>query len=121
MEMVCKRFPCVNQKILKNLDNQSLTRSKEASRVISKFVKNERFYWIRVIKKYSRKFQEFEESWKEVITKIPSVIAEELAFALRCFFETSHLENIAPLHFAAHEGSFQLCQYIIRKTKNKNP
>ena len=52
MEMVCKRFPCVNQKILKNLDNQSLTRSKETSQVISKFVKNERFYWIRVIKKF---------------------------------------------------------------------
>ena len=67
--MISKRFPLVNQRIFQNLDGQSLIRIKEASRDISGFIENERFFWIRLIKKYSKKFEGFEESWNEVIHK----------------------------------------------------
>ena len=40
-----KRFPLVNKMVLKNLDNQSLARSKEASWELAIFLENKRFYW----------------------------------------------------------------------------
>ena len=52
MEVVFKRFPLIRRKVLKNLDDESLIRSVEAKRGIAEFLDNERFFWIRVIKKY---------------------------------------------------------------------
>ena len=57
----CRRFPFAGKLILNNLENQSLARSKETNRGINKFLENERFYWIRILKKYSKNFKGFGE------------------------------------------------------------
>ena len=50
--------------ILNNVDDRSLinfVNFKETSRDNDEMVKSERFYWIRIVKKYSGNFQEFYE------------------------------------------------------------
>ena len=86
MDMLCKRFPLVKKKVLNNLDDQSLTRSKEVNRGIAESLEDERFYWIRIIKKYAGNFEGHEESWKEVIYKTPVDIIKQLAIAVKQFF-----------------------------------
>ena len=121
MDMLCKRFPLVKKRILNNLDDQSLTRSKEANREIAEFLDNGRFYWIRIIKKYAGNFEGFEESWKEVIPRTPLDIVKQLALAVEEFFKSYSFKQVAPLHIVAEKGTLQLCQYIITKAKYKNP
>ena len=78
-DIIRQRFPLVNRMVLYNLDNQSLTKSQEANRGIAEFLDNEKFYWIRIIKKYAGNFEGFEESWKEVIRRTPLDIVKQFA------------------------------------------
>ena len=115
LNVICKRFPVVSKRVLNNLDDQTLTRSKEVNRDIAKSLEDERFYWIRTIKKHVENFKGHEESWKEVIYKTPINIIKELAIAVQLFFKAYWHENMkmAPLHIGVENGSLQLCQYII--------
>ena len=72
MENCIQRFPFVGEMILNNLDDQSLVRSKEISRKVSEFIKNERFYWIRIIKTYN-------VDSRQVIKKAPIKDLKKLA------------------------------------------
>ena len=85
MENCIKRFPIVGVMIFKNLDNKSLTKSKEANPKIAEFLENERYYWIRKITTYNRKFKGFEESWKEVINKTKIDVIKQLFVAAEHF------------------------------------
>ena len=81
MENVCERFPVITQ-----TDNDEM-------------LKSERFYWIRIVKKYNGNFQEFHEC--------PTEIVKELALAVYQFFMARdtrsekqwHLLSICPAHF----------------------
>ena len=61
MENICEWFPVITQMILNNVDDRSLINFKETSRDNDEMLKSERFYWIRIVKKYSGNFQEFYE------------------------------------------------------------
>ena len=121
MEVICKRFSLVCKTVLKNLDDQSLINSNKASREMNKFINKEKFYWIQTIKKYSKNFEGHEESWKEAISKAPNEITKQLAIATHEYFKNYESFNVAPLHVAVEKGSPELCEYIISKTKEKNP
>ena len=122
MEIVCKRFPLVAQLVIKDLDDQSLTKIKKSSRKISEYLNNERFYWIKIIKGYSRHFEGHEKSWREVINGLPFKIIKQLAIEVQYFFKThSFFDKMAPLHIGVEEGTYKLCRYIIENTKDKNP
>ena len=51
MEEVCKIFPLIGEKIVKELDYQSLTKFKMASREVCEFLDNERVLWKQMILK----------------------------------------------------------------------
>ena len=123
MDKICIRFPSLIQRILSNLDNQSLIRFKEASRKMDHFLNNERSYLIRIIKMYYENFEGHEESWKEAIKKTPFDIVKQLVDAVQQFFKTYPYKDIrlAPLHVVAEKGSLKLFDYIIKRAKNKNP
>ena len=53
------------------MDTQSLINFKVSNRNISKSLDEERFYWIRIIKKYNQNFAIYSEQWKTVIEKTP--------------------------------------------------
>ena len=118
MEIICKRFPLVTRLVIKDLDDQSLTKFKKSSREIAEYLDNERFYWMKMIKRYSKGFEEHEHSWREVINGLPAMIIKELAIATQQFFEIHPSFNeMAPLHIGVEKGSLQLCQSIIQNTK----
>ena len=98
MDTVWERFQLVSETILNNLDDQSLRNSKEASREISEFLDNGRFFWIRIIEKYKDDFNGFEKSWKEVINKTPTDVLKQLAKSVEKFFKTYSFKQVAPLH-----------------------
>ena len=57
--------------VFENLDDESLVKVKESSKEINNHLQNERFYWIRIIRKHGEYFKEFADSWKKVIDKTP--------------------------------------------------
>ena len=112
----CKNNPVV----LKNLENQNLIESKEIRNENSE---SDRYQWIRIIEKYNKNFEGFEESWNEVTrSENPVKILKQLAMAIEQFFK-SYLDSnqVTPLHIAVEIGSLNLCKYIITKTRIKNP
>ena len=82
MDVFCKRFPLESNIIFKNLDYQTLTRSKEASRKIDTVIRNTKIFWIRMIKNQREYFIGHEESWKKIIKKAPITNVRPLAIEL---------------------------------------
>ena len=122
MEIIFKRFPLIRQRVFRYLDNQSLTRIIEAKRGFAEFLKIERFFWIRIIKKYDRNFEGVEDSWKEVLHRTPIDVIKQLALAVEKFFNSYSSEHqVSPLHIVAKKGTLNLFQYVITKVTDKNP
>ena len=125
MEEVSNRFPSLVHMILENVDNESLVKFKETSREMSEFLINDRFYWIRILKKHGKYFKEFADSWKKVIDKTPVKIVKELAMTVEDYFNYSLYNDddyqLHPLHIAAEGGRLQLCRHIVEKTDDFNP
>ena len=126
MKSLCQRFPHLSKSILNNCDNQSLIKSKEASREIFEFLENERFYWIRIIQRKYLNFEGFEESWKEAIHQTPFDVIKELENELEKLFSLQNpcsgwIRPIHPLHVAALQGNLKLYEYIVAKAKDKIP
>ena len=97
----CKRFPFVGQIFLNNLENQSLARCKETNRGMNRFLENQRFYWIRILKKNIGNFKGFEESWNHVIKNAPITIIQQLAHAVQEYFQIK-LKNILSVTNVSH-------------------
>ena len=87
MEELCKIFPLLSKMVLEDLDDESLTKVQESSKEIYNHHRNERFYWIRIIKKHNRNFNEFADPWRKVIEKTPVEIVKELAMTIRRIFQ----------------------------------
>ena len=126
MELVCKRFPHILEMVSNNLDDQSLITLKESSREVSKSMDEERFFWIRIIRRYKENFKKFKDSWREVLQKTPIANVRKIAKAVQKFFNSFSYyivskEQLAPLHVAVVQGDLQLCKEIITKTSEKNP
>ena len=143
MEEVNQRFPLIAQKILSNVDNESLINFKEAGRNNAKFLEKERFYWIRIIQSYNCLIGECKEVWNEVVSKTPIEIIKKLAVAVHqfpsilsrelhneneCFCNETGKIRLSPLDFVqtvekqwhplfigATSGSVNLCNHIIQK------
>jgi hypothetical protein len=57
--------------IFENVNDESLVKFKETSREMSEFLVKDRFYWLRILKKYNQIFDEFSKAWKMFIGKTP--------------------------------------------------
>ena len=91
MEELSNRFPTLITKILEIVDDQSLVKFKETSREMSRFIANDRFYWIRILKKYNQSFEEFLHAWKLVIEKAAVAMVRKIALDVQRFFKTHGL------------------------------
>ena len=142
METICKRFPHLAERIFDQIDDQSLNNCKEISEEVLEYLENERFFWIRIIKKYQGKLKDFPELWKLVIDKNPTEIVKEIGIAVSQFFQVRHLYSDKIRDFSgpsdnfrqnfrqgsqwslitisANHGDLALIQFIINKIKLKN-
>ena len=123
MEELCQRFSILSGMISNNLDDLSLTNLKISNRNISKYLSEERFYWIRIIKSYRQNFTSYSEQWKKVIEKTPVDTLEELAAAVQEFFQSKpsrRTKKWRALHIAAKMGLLNLSKHIVKKTKDSS-
>jgi ankyrin repeat protein len=127
LAQACNRFPMIADMIFKNLDDESLSTCKMASRNINTFVKDERFFWLRQIGRYNKHFQEFQMTWNKTLKQTPTFILMKIAKVINLGYvkkldsdpeDMYHHFNWSPLHVAAGSGSLELCEYILEKTKN---
>ena len=131
MENLQNRFPTLITKILENVDDESLVTFKETNREMRGSIVEERFYWIRILKRYNGCFVEFWNSWKMVIEKNSVEMVCEIAVVVEKFFRAPvpfpglsiprNTRQWAPLHIAAHRGNLSFFKYIFHKTNNEYP
>ena len=121
MEILFRKIPLVRRMILKNLDNQSLTKCIEAKHGFAEFLNNEKFFWIRMINKYTRNFEGVEDAWIEVLHRTPVDIVKQLACTVEEFFDSCSSKKMSPLQIVAKKGTVHLFQYAISKATDKNP
>ena len=124
MEDLCQRIPCVAVMIFENLNNQSLIKSKVASKELSQFMLNERFYWLRIVMKNNKNFMEYHALWKKLLEKTPVDIIQQVADAVQTFFteRTSRQDKQwTPLHIIAQVGLLELYKYTHGKLGEINP
>ena len=133
------------QRIMNHVNNETLINFKEAGRNNAEFLGKERFYWLRIIRRYNCLIGELQEVWKKVVRKTPVEIIKELAIAVHQFPERMFrerkvriLKRLAvpissldfvlkvekqwhPLFIGAACGSVDLCNHIIQKVGVKYP
>ena len=123
MDFIVKRFPTLAVNIFSNLDDQSLVNFKDANRENYAFMDQERFYWIRQLKKYSEYFETSKESWKISISKIQARFVKNLAVATLKFFKTAPVfmknhfspptKKLTPLLIAAYDGNLDFFRGLL--------
>ena len=132
MENLLQRFPHLAKRIFDQLDDRRLNRCKEISGEVLEFLDNERFFWIRIIRKYKRKIKDFPKLWKQVFEKTPVEKAKQIAIAISKFHNDNHLyshhfcwrsvprKQWSLIAISAHYDDLALIQFIVRKIKLKN-
>ena len=78
MEDLCRKIPLIRKNIFEELDDKSFVNFKVASREINDNLRNERFYWIRVLSTYHCLFGDFKDSWARVVKRTPPEFVKKL-------------------------------------------
>ena len=131
------RFPHLSESIFNQLDDETLADCRKINKIWLNFIDNERFLWVRMIKKkighissllnvpgpLSRKqtkMSKFQEHWKNVFNKTPLMIIKDLAFSVKkCHQEVYRGET--PLHFIAFKGNLDSYKFFCQNKVDKNP
>ena len=128
MEGLIKRIPNVGKMILEELDYHTLSNFRKTSRKISQSLEKERFFWIRVIRKFNEVYKKEYldlEAWKLVLDRTPVEIVKQWATYVNKLFSSNLLEfgvyQWSPLHVAAKEGNLEVCRLLMEKMENKYP
>ena len=98
-----QRFPDLCCDIFDQLDDQNLAKSKEVSVSWCSFINSEKFWWIRMIRKYvDEDVNENPDIWKKVIVRTQFEIVKNLAIASRKFFKCHQKrKHWSPIHIVA--------------------
>ena len=136
LENLCLRFPVLCDKILNQLNPQSLATCKGLSSFWYDQIMESRTYWVRKIQIYTEDFNQYKEDWATFETKTPLKTLKELATALyvfrdlgkeewkihKIFLKMLNLESDdqwSPLHIAA-KFSLELFKEIALKFNKIN-
>jgi len=126
MEEVIWRFPLIASKIFEELDDFSLAKCKETSRLWGNFIDNEIFYKNRIKQMLADKVKEKGNLRGE----LSQIHAAAMCGQARIVIDLSEQEvvknppndrKITPLHLAAENGFLSICKYIVERTDDKNP
>ena len=108
MEDLCRKIPLISKSIFEELDDQSFVNFKDASREISTNLKNERFYWIRVLRSYNCLLRDFKDSWSMVVNRTPAEFVRKVVALIDQFYKDDcYAEDktfFLPQHIAACLG-----------------
>ena len=82
-EDICLRIPYIGEKILRHLDDKSLSNLKLSCKSICVFMQYQRWFWIRIIQRYIGKFEDVDETWQTAIDK-GQLISQHIFPDVRC-------------------------------------
>ena len=120
MEQLCATFPVVSGIILNNLDDQSLTNLKVASKDLKYLLDKEKCIPLRKIKNNIRDIDFCSESWNKAVKRTHVENVKILATAVEEFFKASDFsvtfDILSPLEIAAHHG----CLTFFKKITQQN-
>ena len=82
-EDICLRIPYLGEKILRHLDDKSLSNLKLSCKSICAFMQYQRWFWIRIIQRYIGKIEDVDETWQTAIDK-GQLISQHMFPDVRC-------------------------------------
>ena len=125
MEVILLRFSHLGEKIFDSLDNESISKSRQTSRLWRKYLQNKGFLHIRKIKAKVVQFHTLGDTWSKVFKTAPTATLMNLEVAVnQCYKNDPNLryyEGLTPSHIAASTGKIQLYQEIAQKTQETHP
>ena len=125
MEDLCRKIPLISKTILEKLDDKSFVNFKDASREITTNLKNERFYWIRVLRSYNCLLKEFKDLWARVVNRTPAKFVKKIVMLIdHCYKDeccTEETMSFSPQHIAAYLGKLGFYKYFVVRTGKINP
>ena len=126
MENIGLRTPHILVQIYDLIDDKSLIKCKEASRIMCSIVENwkcGKFLTTRKIQCYLKKPLEFGKDWKIILQKLPAERLSEFGILVQDFYmavPSRFEENWCPMHIAAERGHLDFCKFIAKVSVTKN-
>ena len=125
MEEVFLRFSHLSNEMFISLDNESISKCREVSKVWKKYLDNQRFYEIRKIKAIVGKFHKIGEAWEIVFNTASKATIMDLGRAVTQFYVTGtnlkYYGGLTPLHVSAGTGQLEWLKKLSEKTDDNNP
>ena len=116
MDSVFAKIPDLGDKIISELDNQSLVRCKEVQRSWYNFINEEKNHWLRMIQKRIGDVNKYPTAWKKVLLKAPVDFVAQIAIATQQpHTKNEILSQFSPVHVAISGGNLDLYQQMIVK------
>ena len=125
MEHLWLRIPHIFEQINELLDNESLIKCKEASRIFCSVIENQKsgkFLTTRMIQCYIRNPGEFLTDWRIIFQKLPSERLSEFKILVKDFykaFPSRFEDNWSPMHISAEQGHLDFCKFIAKVSFTK--
>ena len=103
MEEIILRFPNIGRDIFDSLNNESLQRCRKSSRLWHEFIDQQKFTWIRIIKKHvslsSKSFPKSQELWRKMFCKTRFECIRNLAEEIHSNHYEDPIKGLTPLHY----------------------
>ena len=125
MEHLWLRIPHICEQINELLDDESLIKYKEVSRVICSIIENQKsgkFLTIRMIQCYVKNPEEYSTDWRIIFQKLPAERLSEFEILVKEFYKAfpSRFENNwSPMHISAERGRLDFCKFIAKVSFTK--
>ena len=125
MEHLWLRIPHILEQINELLDDESLIKCKEVSRIICSIIQNQKsgkFLTTRMIQCYVKNPGEFSTDWRIIFQKLPAERLSEFGILVKDFYKgfPSRFDNSwSPMHIAAERGHLDYCKFIAKVSFTK--
>ena len=98
MESIFENVPDLGDKIIRELDNQTLVKCREVQRSWYNFVNREKVLWFRMIKNYIGIDNEVLKAWRKVLRKMPITFVTQVAIATQRVHAKKQIKQYLPIH-----------------------